>query len=328
MNKDMTNGFTKKTVGTMTLGEKLRKLRGDKRMSLGEISRVTRIQASYLEYLENGEWSKLPADVYVRGFLRSYADFLGVDERILLKSYEKEKGIMKNLEKNNKNKKEKPDPVRISSFVFTPRKILVSVVVILVIFGAWFLYRELNSFTSAPSLVILGPQNNYETDDNFVFIEGLTEKDAAVFVGGQVVFVNDDGKFREKLNLQPGINLIDIKAINKFEKETEKNITVKSNQLLPSESNKNESEINENVLLKMDLRVDPGPVWLSVTADDRVVFSGNMLTGAVQSFSAQNKIVISSGQGNATFVTLNGQDLGVLSEEPGAVKDKEFTREN
>jgi len=93
------SGFTKKRVGTLTLGEKLRKLRSDRRMSLNEVSRVTKIQIVYLERLEEGMYDKLPADVYVKGFLRSYAEFLGVDEEILVKLYEKEKGIKKNLEK-------------------------------------------------------------------------------------------------------------------------------------------------------------------------------------------------------------------------------------
>ena len=81
------NGFIKKNVGTLTLGERLNKLRSEKRITLGEVSRSTRIQIKYLEYLESGHFEKLPADVYVKGFLRSYAQYLGMDENYLIKLY-------------------------------------------------------------------------------------------------------------------------------------------------------------------------------------------------------------------------------------------------
>ncbi|MEK9174337.1 MAG: helix-turn-helix domain-containing protein, partial [Patescibacteria group bacterium] len=63
--------FTRKKIQSLTLGEKLQKLRGDTHVPLTEVARSTRIRVRYLEYLENGEYEKLPADVYVRGFLRN-----------------------------------------------------------------------------------------------------------------------------------------------------------------------------------------------------------------------------------------------------------------
>ena len=71
------NGFTKKNIETLTLGEKLKKLRSERRISLGDVSRNTKIQIKYLEFIEEGAYDKLPADVYAKGFLKSYAEFLG-----------------------------------------------------------------------------------------------------------------------------------------------------------------------------------------------------------------------------------------------------------
>ncbi len=48
-------------------------------LSLEEISRITRIPQRSLEHLEQGRFEELPADVFVRGFLRSYADCVGLD---------------------------------------------------------------------------------------------------------------------------------------------------------------------------------------------------------------------------------------------------------
>jgi len=61
------------------LGNKLSSSRKSKAMSLSEVCDRLRIQCAYLQGLENGDWSKLPEEVYVMGFLRQYAALLGVD---------------------------------------------------------------------------------------------------------------------------------------------------------------------------------------------------------------------------------------------------------
>ncbi len=338
------NGFTKKRVGTLTLGEKLKKLRGDKRISLGEASKFTKIQAVYLEHLEEGAYDFLPADVYVRGFLRSYADFLGVDDRILIRLYEKEKGIKKNLDKEKKSNLKERKPIDISSFVFTPQKIVVAVVIAVVLMGLFLLYREVDSFASAPSLVILSPDDNSEVQDNSIYVKGVTEKDAALFINDQPILVGDDGRFGENLTLQSGLNNITVKSVNKFKKEAIKNIVVRSDYVATTDngSHGNQSSSAGNVSVnpassggdgtataqgvQIDLRVDPGPVWLSVETDGALAFSGTMLRGSVQSFKATDKIVISSGSGKATFVKLNGRDMGALSADAGAVRGVTFTK--
>ena len=336
------NGFTKKSVGTMTLGEKLKKLRSDKRISLGEASRFTKIQALYLECLEEGDYDRLPADVYTKGFLRSYADFLGVDDNILIRLYDKEKGIKKNLEKDRKPEEKKIQPINISSFVFTPQKIIAMTVAVVVLVGLFLLYREVDSFASAPSLVILSPDSNSEVSGNSVYVKGSTDKEAALFINGQPILVGEDGKFGENLTLQGGLNNITIKAVNKFKKEVSENIVVRSNYVASNDvsnsgDNQNQKtsssgasdsqDASQDQGVKIDLRVDPGPVWLSVETDGNLAFSGTMLSGTVQSFSAKEKIVISSGKGNATFMKLNGQDVGALSSDAGAVRGATFTKD-
>ncbi|HPN96422.1 MAG TPA: DUF4115 domain-containing protein [Candidatus Moranbacteria bacterium] len=334
----MINGsFTKKKVGTLTLGEKLRKLRSDRRLALNEVSRVTRIQIGYLESLEAGDYDKLPADVYVKGFLRSYSEFLGVDEKIIIKLYEKEKGIKKNLEKskNPEDPKAKIEPINISSFVFTSRKIIFTFVILAVFTAFFFLYKEIGNFASTPRLIIASPAANAEVNGNSVFVEGITDKDAKLFINDQPILVNDDGKFRELITLQSGVNVINIKSVSKFDKETVETVSIKNKaeemvagETANNEENREEGAVeNDSKEIQMEIRVEPGPVWLSVESDGNLVFSGTMLSGAIQSFRAKEKISINSGKANATFVKFNGKDIGALSQDPGAVRGATFTND-
>lgn len=233
-------GFTKKNVRTLTLGEKLRNLRNEKRISLNEVSRSTRIQIKYLEYLEDGDYEKLPEDVYIKGFLRSYAEFLGVDENILIRLYEKEKGIEINLKKVN-NKFAKRKPINISPFLITPKIITIVIGTLLVGVSFFYLYKEIEGFSNAPKLIIFNPQQNAIESGNFVNVEGATDRDAKVFINDQPVLVNDEGRFSEKLALQFGVNFINIRAVNRFDKITTQNLLTQSNYQLEQPSDTDNS---------------------------------------------------------------------------------------
>ncbi len=66
------------------LGETLQRARLSKGITFEDAERVTRISRKYLEALELENFSILPAPVFARGFLRSYADYLGLDAAALL----------------------------------------------------------------------------------------------------------------------------------------------------------------------------------------------------------------------------------------------------
>jgi len=71
-----------------TLGETLRQARLDKGVSLADAARDTRIRRVYLEALESEDPASLPAPVYTRGFLRTYADYLGLNAQAMVDLYQ------------------------------------------------------------------------------------------------------------------------------------------------------------------------------------------------------------------------------------------------
>jgi len=321
------NGFIKKSVGTMTLGERLKRLRNDRRLGLNDISKATKIPYRYLEYLEDGNYDKLPADVYVKGFLKNCAEIFGIEEHILIRLFEKEKGIRKNLKKRNGEVEDDVKPLNISSFVITPKIMAITVVSLLVLAGIFYLYFEFGSFSNNPRLVILSPDKNYSTAGNSVIVEGITDNDGKIFINGQPVLVDADGNFRENLTIQSGTSSIEVRAVNRFGKESLENIIIQSTSQEISNSEKENTEGVTPLIdgIKIELKTDSDPVWLSVETDGNLVFSGTMLAGASQSFEAKEKIVINSGNGKATQVKFNGKEVGSLSQGPGAVRGVVFT---
>ena len=75
-----------------TFGERLKRERELREVSLEEVSKATRISERFLEALENEDWERLPGGVFGHGFVRSIARYLGLGEESLLAEYDLARG--------------------------------------------------------------------------------------------------------------------------------------------------------------------------------------------------------------------------------------------
>ncbi|MFC4766372.1 helix-turn-helix domain-containing protein [Effusibacillus consociatus] len=144
------------------LGSILRTARESKGLTLDEIQERTKIRKRYLEAIEEGELSILPGLVYARGFIRNYAEQVGLDGQALLQEHglsedspaaapERAKPVPKEAEK-----KEKPQPKIASpdlgegNRIFPQVAMAVAVIGLLGV-GLWYLTnREASPQTPAP----------------------------------------------------------------------------------------------------------------------------------------------------------------------------------
>lgn len=69
-------------------GERLKREREMREVSMEELTKATRISTRFVEALENEDWAKLPGGVFGHGFVRSIARYLGLDEEALLGEYD------------------------------------------------------------------------------------------------------------------------------------------------------------------------------------------------------------------------------------------------
>ena len=69
------------------IGDQLRETRMRNRIDIADVEAATKIRAKYLRALENEEWDLLPGPTFVKTFLRTYADYLGLDARNLVEEY-------------------------------------------------------------------------------------------------------------------------------------------------------------------------------------------------------------------------------------------------
>jgi cytoskeletal protein RodZ len=303
-----------------TLGEKLSK----KRVSLGyeikDIERTIRIRAKHVEFIEGGEWDKLPPDVYVRGFLRSYAQFLKLDPEKVISLYLKEKGLTENVKRATSKAdlpRKKPQAHRV---LITPQRLIIFSTALIAATFLGYIVWQIIILTAPPRLSLVSPSDNIKVTDDAVIVEGKTDAGSNVFVNDVPIGVSPDGYFKESVSLQDGVNLVKISAKNRMEKETELTRTIVA-ELPDLPAGPAASQ------LSMKITIGPGAASLLIKLDGKALSEKEtlMLSGATQNLTANSSIVITASNGGNVRLELNGQDLGLMGKEGERVNNREYT---
>lgn len=82
----------------MHIGEKLRLRREGRQLSLGDLAESTKIQRRYLQAIESGEWDETPGGVFLKGYLRTFAEAVGFDPEKAVAEFQAESGTVPEAE--------------------------------------------------------------------------------------------------------------------------------------------------------------------------------------------------------------------------------------
>ena len=277
-----TDGFVRKKVESLTLGEKLRKLRQQYRMSYAEIAKETRIQAKYLEYRERGEYDQRPAEVYVRGFVKSYARHLGLDDDAFLKLYDRERGIRQNLGQEKRVRELIRYPA-MNTWIITPRTVFIVLLVLILSGTVFYLFSEFRSFVAEPQLLIINPATGATMEGSTVLLQGQTDLGSTVTVNSEPVLIGSSGEFSEELTLQPGLNRIVVRATNRFDKTKEETVVIESRS--NSETSEATADTDRPRGFSLVIRASDATVNVTVASGETVLYSGTLVAGSQQHFS-------------------------------------------
>ena len=292
----MVSGFISQKLRTQqTVGEFLRYHREEQRLSLEQVAHDIKVIPLYLHYLEEGQYAKLPAKVYVMGFVRLYAERLGIDTHRALRIYNREHGIKKQVEKmrDPHEQTKRFDQLR---FSFLHPQILRLALIIGIIVGAGiYLTMQISAFVGQPGLIIASPASAFTTTEHSVAISGHTRKASTISINGQAVAVGTDNSFSVSLPLAAGNNDLVISALDKYGNEESQTLTV----VRETPSQNIDDERAAAVAIGVSVTT---PTRLVVRVDEQLVFSGVMQPGAEQTFSGQNNIYLKSGSGRDTLV--------------------------
>ena len=206
--------FHKKSIVTQeTLSELLRKVRLGKNWTLEIAAAKTKITSHHLLALEKSLYDEIPGEVYIKNFIRIYSQKLGLNPQECLEKYAQEKHFIE--QKKHHHFLKEIGRAKLEDFILKPRTIKVSLICLVIFLVLSYITLNIYQTTAPPPLKIYYPQDNLETDQLIINIQGKSNKEAIVHINNQVILLKEDGSFEETIILREGLNLITIKAEKK-----------------------------------------------------------------------------------------------------------------
>lgn len=136
---------------SLTLGEKLRAAREERGISISEVAEQTRIAPMYLECIEKNDYKPLPGGIFNKGFVKSYARYIGFDEHEALQDYTRltaqHEAVEEEQFKTYRPEVLTDDRTRAS---FVPTIIFAGIILALMSGGLWFLVNYFQNQPSSP----------------------------------------------------------------------------------------------------------------------------------------------------------------------------------
>lgn len=204
------------TEASRTLGQTLRAAREGKRWDIARAERETRIRARYLTALEAGDYRDLPDPVYTRGFVRNYAQYLGLDPDWCLDLYRLETHPGEMATPAPAVPRQTSVEPRGTTLITTSRLVRLSLLGVVVAFVAYLAYQFL-TFAGTPVLTVTDPPTDLAAYEGTSYVvRGETVPDAEITVDGlrenPSATASATGEFSIRVELVPGSNVITLVA--------------------------------------------------------------------------------------------------------------------
>jgi len=134
------------------IGSILRAKREEKGISLDEVSNVLCLRKSLIQAIESGKWDFLPHEVYVRSYVKEYANFLKIYDEILPELTEKNNEIEPDTKTDNQVIEKPIRRFRKITFTNLPRKALVYPSIVLILAGFYMIEKMKRDHIPVPKI--------------------------------------------------------------------------------------------------------------------------------------------------------------------------------
>lgn len=294
------------------LGRRLAEARTAKGLSLADVESVTRIRQKWLEALENGEYSKLPRGAVARGFLRTYAAYLGLDVQAVLDLYTAESG-------DSGDGTSLPEPGKPRLIDYRPLEVelideepdnrwaawVVAVLVVVALAAAawWFLGRN-PGWNPLAALAPPPPATAAPTNTATAWVVTATPRATITLPVPEAA----------------------ASVVAKVEAAATSDILPLPTPTVPPSPSPSPRPTATPEVVSSAISVDLNALqrsWVRVLVDGVVAEEGFLNAGDTRSWEANQSFLIRTGNGGGVNLTLNGEDLGPMGNV-GAVVDRSW----
>ncbi len=279
-------------------GERLRQARESQGLSLAQTAIETRILQQWLIALEEGAFDRLPNDVVARGFIRNYAQYLGLPTDELIELYRRERGGS--------------GPIQVVPTSHAPRSRSYVLPSFFVVFFMTMALVGLTYFT----LSAFGRVGNRATPDT---VMGTTPTIPTPTSLGENTFSPTPGP-TDASSANPtaaGGDPLQLTATP----------TVVPTRPIPTAGGENPPStptppalsptLAAPIVVEVSIEPGVGESWLRVQTDGTTAYEQIMQSGERETFQANRQVFIRAGNPAVVQVTVNGRQRGTLGSTPG-----------
>lgn len=299
-----------------TLGDELKRARIRKKLTIDVVADTLKIRAIYIKALEENQYTVFPAIVYGVAFLRTYADYLGLDTADLVSRFKEET--------NHLITPPTELPIRSKNSIMPSKFVLFCMVVALI--GIWIAWSSVPyvsqlhfSFEKLPVVQTMTAEQSEMPKSDIQSMETILAL--------------------PETQIETGVNLSDVQDINKVSDasdELSKSKITEDIVLSTDVSDKVDEVSNENLSEKIVsdaflskitgqkygdeaqtelVIVAKSRVWIDVKENKKVIF--NQILSAGDAYfvpQSENDLIMRTGNASGLEVYINGVSKGLLSE--------------
>lgn len=308
------------------LGDTLREAREKQGLTYKDIEKGTSIRALYIEYIEKGEYDELPGDVYTKGFIRSYANFLKLDANALVQAFtaERHKGAAPAAEQKPaapKAAQEKPQAKKPEAPSVQPAAKPVEKVEKAAKAEKVEKPAEQPAAPKQEAAARKAPVQPKATAVKPQPKKAPASKPAAPRFTAQDF--NEPKRSNGKLIAIVAIVLVvlagAVYALSGSDDSAKKPAAQQQTQQVEAPAPKTYDGVEVTATFTADC-------WLEVKADGKTVYEGTLKKGDSQTWKGTDKVTVRVGDAGAVSFSVNGKDLGTAGKT-GQVANKTFTKD-
>ncbi len=188
--------------------ETLEELMSSSGLSNDKLAELTDIPKRFINSLTSGQFDKLPARPYIRGYLFKIAQVLKVDPYALWQNY------MRSADVYSSGMQDKLPSNRFA-FKKIRAKRIVAIFTIILVLG--FAGLRLNDILGKPTLNVSVPET---TSNEIITINGSVDPGDQLTLNGEVIYPDQNGDFKKDVQLESGINTLSFRVKHYLGKET------------------------------------------------------------------------------------------------------------
>ena len=301
-----------------------RELRG---VTLEELHAKTRIPIHYLQALEKNLFDEMPEEVFIRGYIRSFAKVIGANEDEMLSAYIDITKTAPSTETNNQSISNQNDSTFDLKFIF------ILIFTILFLLGAvWsinILIRKFNMDSIKPTPTVLQQKQNKTKEE---FEKNLPARNPKT---------NDTSTTLEKTELPSKPSVIDPEVTSKKPSNSLSTNPIaafgNSSAMVKDEDTEEKLKLHadetptvfteNDIPLKLTIKVKDN-VWFNIVTDDSPVEDFLLAKGSEKIFYGKKQFLLNVGNQNSVDLTLNGTVVNLPSgNKENIVKNFTITSE-